>query len=160
MLQWLEHTEYADWVRESTGWPLALTIHAFGTAIVIGFMFIIGLRLLGLFRTLPYAWITKLFPIIWIAVVFQFISGFTLFMTKPAQYVNDPMFDTKISFVIAGAIVTAYFQRTMKREAPAWETAGSVSTRGAKFVAVAALLWFGVLVAGRLTAYLSSLYVA
>jgi nitrite reductase/ring-hydroxylating ferredoxin subunit len=53
VLEWLTSTPYADWVRESWGWPLALTVHAFGTATVVGFIFIIGLRLLGLFRTIP-----------------------------------------------------------------------------------------------------------
>ena len=53
VLNWLASSRYATWVDESAGWPVALTIHAFGVAIVIGFMFIIGLRLSGLFRTIP-----------------------------------------------------------------------------------------------------------
>ena len=30
MLEWLTNTQYAVWVRESWGWPFALTLHAFG----------------------------------------------------------------------------------------------------------------------------------
>src|SRR5258707_5127825 len=127
VLEWLTTTEYADWVRESWGWPLALTIHAFGTATVVGFIFIIGLRLLGLFKTIPYTSLSSLFPFIWIAIVFQFLSGFTLWMSKPAQYLSAGMFDAKITLVIIGIVVTWYFQRTIKREAPAWEKAGKVS---------------------------------
>jgi hypothetical protein len=160
VLAWLEATEYADWVRESWGWPLALTIHAFGTATVVGVTFIIALRLLGLFRTIPYTSLNKLFPLIWIAVVFQVASGFTLWMTKPAQYLTAGMFDSKITFVILGVIVTAYFQGTVRREAAAWEAAGKVSSRGLKFVAATTVLWIAVNVCGRLTAYLTSLYVA
>src|SRR6266446_2309654 len=51
VLNWLEKTSYAEWVNQSWGWPLALTIHAFGTATVVGLTFIIGLRLFGLFVT-------------------------------------------------------------------------------------------------------------
>ena len=64
------------------GWPLALTVHAFGTALVVGFFIIISLRLLGLFGTIPYATINRLFPVIWIALVIQFISGFVLWTDK------------------------------------------------------------------------------
>ena len=160
MLEWLETTAYADWVRESWGWPLALTVHAFGTATVVGIIFIIGLRLLGLFRTIPFTSLSKLFPVIWIAVVCQVASGFTLWMSKPAQYLGAAMFDSKITLVITGIIVTAYFQGTIKREAPAWEKAGAVSSRGIKFVAAAVLVWTAVNIAGRLTAYLTSLYIA
>jgi hypothetical protein len=118
VLEYLNNTPYAEWVRESWGWPIALTIHAFGTATVVGFIFIIGLRLLGLFRTIPYTSLSSLFPAIWIAIAFQFVSGFTLWMSKPAQYMSAGMFDVKFTLVIVGVVVTAYFQGTIKREAP------------------------------------------
>ena len=48
----------------------------------------------------------------------------------------------------------------MKREAAGWEAAGTVSSRGVKFVAASCLLWAAVTIGGRLTAYLGSLYPA
>ena len=62
MLQWLEGSEYAQWMLGESllGWPLMLTIHAFGTAVVIGFIFIIDLRLIGFFRTIPYTALNRL----------------------------------------------------------------------------------------------------
>jgi hypothetical protein len=160
VLEWLADTDYATWVRESWGWPIALTVHAFGTATVVGLTFIIGLRLFGLFRTIPYTSLNKLIPLIWIAVLFQALSGFSLFMTKPAKYLADPVFLSKISFVIAGAIVMWFFAGVMKREAAGWEAAGKVSPNGLRFVTATALLWIAVNIAGRLTAYLGSLYMA
>jgi len=137
---------------------LALTVHAFGTALVIGFIFIICLRLLGLFETIPYASLKRLFPVIWAAVVLQFLSGFALWMTKPTRYVADAAFLLKLSFVIIGIILTLYLYGSIKREAASWDAAGAVSSRGTKFVAPSLLVWCVVLVAGRLTAYLGSLY--
>jgi len=49
--EWLAQTAYVQWVQESWGWPVALTLHAFGTATIVGLMAIISLRMLGLFRT-------------------------------------------------------------------------------------------------------------
>ena len=160
MLEWLESTQFSAWTRGESiwGWPFALTVHAFGTAIVIGYIFIINLRLLGIFRTIPYSSLNRLFTFIWIAFVFQFLSGFTLWMTKPRRYVTDGAFLAKFSLVIIGVGVTLYFSETMKREAASWEAAGGVSPRGVKFVAATFLVWCGVLVAGRLTAYLGTLY--
>ena len=34
MFDWLESTSLALWVKESWGWPLALTIHTFGSATI------------------------------------------------------------------------------------------------------------------------------
>ncbi len=159
MLASLESSQFSAWVRgELWGWPLALTVHAFGTALVIGFIFIICLRLLGLFETIPYASLKRLFPVVWAAVVLQFLSGFALWMTKPTRYAADAAFLLKFSFVIIGIILTLYLYGMIKREAASWDTAGAVSSRGIKFVAPSLLVWCVVLIAGRLTAYLGSLY--
>jgi hypothetical protein len=160
VLQWLQTTDYSVWVRESWGWAFALTIHAFGNATVVGLMFIMGLRLFGFFKTIPYASLNKLFPFIWVAVVFQFFSGFTLFMSKPPRYVKDGVFDIKFSLVIIGVVLTFYFQKMIRAEAAEWQTAGKVTNKGVRFAAVACLVWAFVIVMGRLTAYLGSLYIA
>src|SRR5204862_6066054 len=80
---WLETTSYAEWAGQSWGWALALTIHAFGTATVVGLAFIIGLRLFGLFGTIPYTSMNKLVPFIWFAAACRILSGVTLWITKP-----------------------------------------------------------------------------
>ena len=158
MLNWLENTSYAEWANESWGWPLALTIHAFGTAMVVGLTFIIGLRLFGLFGTIPYTSMNKLLPFIWFAAACQIGSGVTLWITKPGQYLADGMFEVKFTLVIIALVVTWYFQLTMKREAAVLEANGVVSSRGRKLVSVTCLLWAAVTIGGRLTAYLGSLY--
>ncbi|MEA2906857.1 MAG: hypothetical protein QOG83_1017 [Alphaproteobacteria bacterium] len=160
MLEWLANSPYATWVNQSFGWPLALTLHAFGTATVVGLMFIIGLRMLGLFRTIPYTALNRLLPLIWIAVVVQVVSGVTLWMTKPAAYLADGMFEVKFTLVVIAVVVMWYLHGIMRREAADWETSGSVSSRGFKFVVAASLLWAAVTIGGRLTAYLGSLYLA
>ncbi len=155
----LENSQFSALVRsELWGWPLALTVHEFGTALVMGFIFIICLRLLGLFETIPYASLNRLFPVIWAALVLQLLSGFALWMTKPTRYMADAAFLMKFSFVIIGFILTLYLYGSIKREAASWDAAGAVSSRGTKFVAPSLLVWCVVLVAGRLTAYLGSLY--
>ena len=158
MLEWLANTPYAQWVNQSWGWPLALTIHAFGTAMVVGLMAIIGLRLLGLFRTIPYTSLNKLVPLVWFGVVCQVVSGLTLWTVKPAQYLADGMFEIKFTLVVVAVVVMGYFHNTMRREAAAWDAAGTVSPRGRKFVVASCLLWAAVTIGGRLTAYLGSLY--
>jgi uncharacterized membrane protein len=157
VLEWLATTQYAMWVNQSWGWPVALTVHAFGTATVVGLTSIIGLRLLGVFRTIPYTTLSKLIPIVWLGIVLQVLSGVTLWLTKPAQYLADGMFVVKLALLVIGVIVTVYFQRILKREASTWE-AGKASPRGVRFAAATCVLWAAVTIGGRLTAYLGSLY--
>jgi hypothetical protein len=158
VLEAIANSEFALWVNASAGWPIALTVHAFGTAVVVGLMFIIGLRLIGFFRTIPYTSLRKLIPLVWIAVILQAISGATLWTTKPEAYLRDGMFEVKFSLVIIACIIMGFFHVIIRREDASWEAAGTVSSRGHKLVIASCLLWAAVVIGGRLTAYLGSLY--
>ena len=159
MLAGLENSQLSAWIRtELWGWPLALTLHEFGTALVLGFIFIICLRLFGIFETIPYSSLKRLFPVIWAAVVLQFLTGFALWISKPTRYVADVAFLLKLLFVIIGIVLTSYLYGFVKREAALWEQGGMVSSPAIKFVAPSLLVWCVVLIAGRLTAYLGSLF--
>jgi hypothetical protein len=160
VFEWLQHTEYSMWVRESWGWALALTVHAFGNATVVGLVFIMAMRLFGLFRTIPYTALPKLFPFIWTAIVFQFASGFTLWMSKPGRYMGDGVFLIKFTLVLIGVGLLVFFQKLITEQSPQWQSAGKVTSRGIQVAAAAALCWAFVIIMGRLTAYLGSLYVA
>lgn len=157
MLQALQDSAYAEWVRASWGWALALTLHAFGVATVAGLIFIIALRLGGFFRTIPPSSLLKLFPFVWGGIVVQVASGFSLWVTKPSDYLGDVVFDIKITCVILGGVATFYFQKYMKREAPVWDADG-VSKKGKQLACLTAFLWATVIIMGRLTAYLGTLY--
>jgi hypothetical protein len=160
LIEYLENSAFSEWARGESlwGWPFALTVHAFGTAIVIGFVFIIGLRLLGLFRTIPLTSLSRLFPVVWIAAVFQLLSGFTLWMTKPSKYLSDWAFVIKFSLVVSGLVVTAFYFSQLRRRSAEWQAKGTVSAGGHVFVVVTMAWWAAVLIAGRLTAYLGNLY--
>jgi len=56
------------------GLAFALTLHAFGNAMVVGLIFIICLRMLGLFQTIPYTSLNRLVPIIWAASRSKFLA--------------------------------------------------------------------------------------
>lgn len=160
MFEWLNHTAYADWVRESWGWALALTIHAFGNATVVGLTLIMGLRVFGFFKSMPHTALVKFFPFVWTGIGLQVVSGVTLWMSKPPAYVKDWVFDTKFTLVVIGIFVLTSFQKVLTQEAGSWQAESKVSARGVRVAAAACLVWAFVIIMGRLTAYLGSLYIA
>jgi hypothetical protein len=158
VLEWLENTQLSAWVRtELWGWPMVLTLHVLGTALVIGFVFIVSLRALGLFPLLPYTALQRLFPVIWAAIILQFLSGFVLWMTKPSQYSADVAFVLKFVLVVAGIVLTRAFYKILVQESPAWEAKAKISSRGFTFVTATLVVWCGVIVASRMIAHLGSL---
>ena len=158
MLESLGSSQISALIRtELWGWPLALTLHALGTALVLGLIFIISLRLLGLFELIPIRSLSKLFPIVWGALALQIITGLVLWVAKPAQYVADGAFLLKILLIVVGAVLMSNLSKMIAREGASWDTNGGMPARGLRFVATTLVVWCVVLVAGRLTGYLGSI---
>lgn len=155
MLSWLETTSLALWVRESLwGWPITLTAHAVGTAMVVGIIFVTSLRLFGFFQPIPYGIVNRLLALAWIGIAINVISGFSLFTSNATNYAVAGSFIVKMAFVISGIVVTWYMQKIARRDAMAWQAAGAVSPLGLKLAIGSFAIWTCVLVTGRLMAYL------
>jgi hypothetical protein len=158
VLETLGSSQISALIRsELWGWPLALTLHAFGTALVLGLIFIISLRLLGMFELIPYSSLNRLFPIVWGALALQLASGLVLWIAKPAQYAVDGAFLLKVVLIVVGIVMTANLSKMLAREGASWESNGGIPARGLRIVATTLVVWCVVLVAGRLTGYLGSI---
>jgi len=154
-LLWLESTDYSNWILTSTeGWPIMLTTHAIGLAIVVGITFSLNLRLLGLYRTIPYTALHQLMSFAWVGIALNTVTGLSLFMTQASSYVTSIPFLLKITFIILGIVNLVYAQKILRREASAWQAAGSVSRRGRALAQSSLFLWVAAVVTGRLIAYL------
>ena len=158
MLESLGSSQFSALIRtELWGWPLALTLHALGTALILGFVFIISLRLLGFFEQIPYRSLSKLFPFVWGALVLQLVTGLILWSTKPVQYVADGAFLLKMLLIVAGVVMMTRLSKMIAQEGASWDTKGGIPAAGLRFVATTLVVWCVVLVAGRLTGYLGSI---
>lgn len=154
-LTWLESTRYAQWLLISaTGWPIMLSAHAMGLAIVVGVLVSLNLRLLGLYRTMPYTALGQLMGVAWVGVLINALTGLSLFTTQATFYVTNFPFLVKISCVALGCVNLAYTQRVLRRDAAAWQAAGAVPPLGRTLAASSLFFWVGAIVAGRLIAYL------
>jgi hypothetical protein len=153
-MTWLEGTGYAQWLSVSaTGWPVMLTGHAIGLAIVVGIIFSLDLRLLGLFGTIPLTSLDQLLRVGWIGVVINVVTGLSLFTTQATIYVTNLPFLVKIAFVVLGCVNLAYMQRVLRRNGAAWQAAGGVTPLARSLAGSSLLFWVMAVVAGRLIAY-------
>ena len=155
LLNWLEATGYSQWILVSAvGWPLMLSLHAFGLAIVVGVIFSLNLRMLGFFDTIPYTALHGLLGIAWIGIAINTFTGLSIFMTQASDYVTNIPFLFKILFIVLGIVNLVYTRKTLVREAPAWEAAGHATQAGTTLAASSLVLWILAVVTGRLIAYL------
>jgi hypothetical protein len=148
----LEHTGLSLWVRGDSyfAFPLILTVHTIGMGFLAGTNWAIDLRILGVARHVPVSALGKFFPIIWIALGANFISGVLLFLGYPYKAATNPVFYLKLACIALGIILVLKIRNHLVRFAP---SEGGFSGR-TKMLAVASMLsWVGAITAGRLLAY-------
>jgi hypothetical protein len=151
LMEWIESTGLAAFVRESLwGYPIILTSHGVGMAIVIGIMVMIDLRLLGFAPRIPLDAISKLFVVGWIGVALNVVSGLMLFTAEAVRFSTNMMFQAKLTLLIIGA-VTAWMSM---KDALNEQRGGAVATSKSKTLATVSVVCLIVaVIAGRMTAY-------
>jgi hypothetical protein len=157
LLEWISQTGLSTWIREgNTIWayPMIITFHAAGLAVMVGLSVVVALRILGVARDLPLAGMERLYPAIWIGFWVNAISGTGLIVSDPVGMLTNPMFLAKILFVAAAVGNVVLIQRRVIRSPG---VISGIVPPGAKRLAFASLLlWAAATTMGRLTAYLGT----
>jgi hypothetical protein len=154
-LEWLENTWFGIWVRESGSiwsYPMIITLHSYGMAMLAGVSAVIALRLLGFASHVPLAPMKRLFLLIRIGFWISLLSGIALTIGDAATMLVSPIFYIKMLFVVL-ALVTVRLTERRVFDRPALGAA--VLPTHARALALWSLVfWLGSITAGRLTAYL------
>ena len=146
MVYWIEETAIALWVGESLwAYPLLLSLHVVGLAVIVGVVVMLDLRLLGLFKGLQVDSFLPLMKFAWVGFLINAMSGLLLFSSQASYFVTNVPFLLKISLIFAGAVITGILQHRIRN-------AKGASSRAIAVISLVA--WIGAIVNGRLIAYL------
>ena len=128
------------------------TVHFFGFSLVFGTALIVSLRVLGLWKSVPFSAVHRLLPLGVFGVVMNVFSGMLILLADSNRYLNAATFAPKIAFLVIGASAVLYFSVSDQL----WNVkAGEDAPMRAKWVAAVVLLsWSAVIMGGRLIPYL------
>jgi hypothetical protein len=158
MVEWI-----ANWIAS---WPGAVLLqesgtaylfvnaaHIVGIALLIGAILPLDLRLMGCFPTVPLAVIGPfLSRAAAVGIAWAVLTGLWLFSVKPAEYLANAAFLTKMG-LLAVAIGNIALQHQGRHFRLALE-GGKVRPRVRILAAASAVMWLCVLVAGRWIGFL------
>jgi hypothetical protein len=118
-------------------------------------MLLLDLRLVGLvgkrFSVAHYA--ERTLPWLWSSLLVLLVTGLCMIITEPNRTLQNTAFYTKMTMLLIACVLTYVFQRGRNTEPDAWELQGAKSARGQAIGMVSVLLWVGIVVSGRLIAY-------
>lgn len=136
------------------GYPVMITLHSLGLAIMVGLSVLLSLRVLGFFRTIPYSSLQRLLKIAWIGFIINFASGGSLFSANATGFIVDWVFLVKMAMVFLGAILVGTMQGMLRTVLATGNPEGATGT-GIKVIAGLTIVAFSVgMVFGRLVPYL------
>jgi hypothetical protein len=151
----LQASELSQTLRASIWlYPLVNTGHVIGIALLFGAIVPLDLRLIGCWKGVPLDHLARtLIPVALVGLLLAATTGPLLFVTRPLDYVVEPLFGIKMTLLCA-ALLNALWLRlspqwrlarvaTGARPRLSWRIAGIVSI----------VLWLGVITAGRLIGY-------
>ena len=150
-LYWLADTELAFQIGATWIFPLLESLHVVALAVVVGTIFFVDLRLLGLagMRYRVEVFTDELPPWAWGGFAVALVTGVGMFITRGAAYAANPAFLTKMGLLVVAAVNVFVLHRRILLEAPA----GSGKARISGLVSL--LVWIGVIVAGRWTGHIN-----
>jgi hypothetical protein len=155
MIEAIENSAYAAWVRESPSifaYTTILTLHAMGLAIIVGLNTVVALRLLGFMPGLAVPPLRKLFPWMYVGFTVNAFSGLSLLAANMQKDLANWMFLIKLVF-IAFAMVNLELTRMRIFDRPGALSSPALPKEATRFALTSMLLWGLAIVSGRLTAY-------
>ena len=153
VFQRLQDSAFTDWFLGSPSiwaYPMVLTLHTIGLAILVGASFVINLRVLQVSGLIPLHRLRPLYRFIWIGFTINLASGLVLFITEAADRIVDPVFGVKMAS-IAGALALGVMVKRRSIDPAGAPPVASIQARS--MAAVSLGMWTIAIVAGRLMAY-------
>lgn len=155
-LRALQASWFTDWLLGTDSiwtYPLVLTLHTAGLAVLVGASALVHLRLLGVGHVIPLDRFRTLYRFIGAGFVVNLVTGLMLFATQAADRIVDPVFAVKLGS-IALALWVGMVARRLVTDAQA---AASAGRRQIRWLAAGGLaLWAVAIITGRLMAYASN----
>lgn len=157
--EWLASTSLS-YVIQNVTWviPTVQTIHILCVAIVISAVFLVDMRILGIFaRTQPLAALSHRFlSWIWYAIAVLFVTGALLIIGEPNRSITNPAFGAKMLMLLIVAGLTFVIQRPLATDAGYWDATGGRRAALKVMAVVSLALWSCIVFAGRWIAYVAS----
>lgn len=136
----MEHSALSLWMRgDPYAYFIALILHAFGMALLVGGGIVLCLRVLGIGSGARLAAFRGFLPVMWLGASLAVVSGLGLLWAYPAKALTNPVFAVKFACLLGAVLLT---RRILRIDAP---PAGSRRMAG-----LALALWLGGVVAGKM----------
>jgi hypothetical protein len=148
--QWLDASPLGMAIAQAW-FPQVECIHVIAIAAVVGTIFLVDTRLIGLSSmNLSFLHISRrLLPWTWAGFILAVITGFLMFCSNAVAYYANGAFRLKLVLMILAAVNMLYFELVTFRTVGSWASAGKPPFAARLAGVLSMALWCGVIMTGR-----------
>ena len=154
--QWLNDLPFSVALREDD-WPFPIieTVHILALGMSVGVILWIDLRLIGFtLKHHPVSVIVgQLEPWAKWGFLAMFLSGSLLFLSEPMKCYTATAFRFKAVMLVLASLNVWYFHAKVYPKVAEWDNAPVLPWQARMVGYVSICMWFGIIIAGRWTAY-------
>jgi uncharacterized membrane protein len=143
----------ADLMRLAWTWPIIESLHFLGLCLLVGAIGTFDLRLLGIGRRVPIASVHRLVPWGIAGFALNITTGIMFVLTEPDQYIYNPAFHLKLTFITIAGLNAGMFYVTSYRRAFGPAATLDAPARARVIAAISLTAWVVVIVCGRMITF-------
>jgi hypothetical protein len=152
-LAFVEGSDLSNWIRGDSmlAFPTIITLHTICLGLLAGASSAIDLRILGAAPGIPLNPLRRLYPLMWLALAINAVTGTLMVIGYPTKQLTNPLFYIKLSLV---ALAVWLVYRIGIEVLGAAKPGQDALPARAKWLAAASLAaWASLIIAGRLLEY-------
>lgn len=151
--QAVQASPFGLWAAQSSAaYPVANLIHLLGLVMLVGGIGLVDLRLIGAFRSLPAAALSRaLTPVAVAGLLIMIPSGFTMFAADAESMAASVTFQRKLVLIALALTNAIAFRLIWGKRIAEWNADPPLA--GRIMAGASLLLWLAVAAHGRLIAY-------
>jgi hypothetical protein len=149
----LQASPFGVWAGQSaSAYPVANLVHLLGLVMLVGGIGVVDLRLVGAFRSLPPAALSRvLTPVAIAGLLLMVPSGLIMFAADADALARSGTFQRKLVLIALALANATAFRWIFNKRIADWDEAPPQA--GRLMAGVSLLLWLAVAAHGRLIAY-------
>jgi hypothetical protein len=137
-------------------WATCQTLHFMGLSLLMGVVFLVDLRMIGILKNISFATVHRLLPWGMLGFGLNLFTGMCYFLAAPEQYTKNVTFYWKIALVMVAGANAIYFTVF---DGP-WQVNArdDVPLRIKLIAASAVVLWVGVMFCGLMLPFIGNAF--
>lgn len=155
-LMGLERSDFGEAIRMTPNlYPILMSVHVIGIALLLGSALIVDLRLLGVARhVVPVTVVARyLLPVAHVGFSIVVLTGLSMFSGIAVSVASNSAAPWKFGLIAVAGLNIAVFHCGIYRSVSQWDLHAASPLRANITALVSASSWAGVVFAGRFLAY-------